>query len=291
MNSLVTRGTERTFWTSIVPDLRIEDRSSFGEIPVWDIAGDSAAFTTALDQDGYIHLPQRQSEERTRALADAAARLVKLGIPSVFCMVFDEFWLPAFSLSKIVGTALGGSYKLLPDFWVWHIDPAKSETGWPPHRDKGHKGLFPDRRPKAVTAWLALTDAGPLNSCMYVVPADRDPTYGTERDSDWKFAYPDVRALPAAPGDIYLWNQAVLHWGSHASPRATQPRISMAFEFQRDDVEPFNQPLISPTSILRFEDRLRLIGKQILQYKHMYPVTADAEAAARSLVAGSAGSD
>jgi hypothetical protein len=288
MNGSAANINERTFWTSLVPDLRIEDRASFGNISVWDIPADIESVASVLDHDGYIHLPRRQMDEQTQLLAGAVLRLVQAGIPPVFCMVFDEFWLPAFSLSKIVSVALGGTYKLLPDFWIWHIDPSKSEAGWTPHRDKGYKALFPDRRPKAVTSWLALSDAGPLNSCMYIVPADRDPTYGTERDSEWKFAYPDVRALPAARGDVYLWNQAVLHWGAHASPRAKQPRISMAFEFQRDDVEPFNQPLINPTTILRFEDRLKLIGKQIIQYKHMYPVPAEMEAAARALVAESA---
>jgi hypothetical protein len=286
MESFAQHLTERSFWLSLAPALRIEDRSSFNGIRAWDAGRDGASLTTELDRDGYVHLPRCQGEDRTRPMADAVIRLVESGIPAPFCMVFDEFWLPAFSLSKIVTVALGGSYQLLPDFWIWHIDPSKGETGWSPHRDKDYRALFPDRRPKAVTAWLALSDAGPLNSCMYIVPADRDPTYGTERDGEWTFAYPDIRALPAASGDVYLWNQAVLHWGSHASPRAARPRISMAFEFQRADVAPYNQPLISPTTILRFEDRLKLIGKQVIQYSHMYPVTAEMEAAARALIAG-----
>jgi ectoine hydroxylase-related dioxygenase (phytanoyl-CoA dioxygenase family) len=119
---------------------------------------------------------------------------------------------------------------------------------------------------------------------MYLVPAHRDPTYGTERDSQWTFAYPDVRALPAAVGDVFVWNQAVLHWGAHGSAMAREPRISMAFEFQRDDVPAFNEPLIPPTAVLRFEDRLKLIAKQIIQYKHMYRVAPEVEGAARDLL-------
>lgn len=288
MESLAQRLTQRGFWSSIVPALRIEDRASFQEIHAWDPGHDGGSLTVDLDREGYIHLPRCQSADRTRLMADAVTRLTEVGIPPVFCMVFDEFWLPAFALGRIVSVALGGSYQLLPDFWVWHIDPSKGETGWSPHRDKDYRALFPDGRPKAVTAWLALSDAGPLNSCMYVVPANRDPTYGTERDGEWTFAYPDIRALPAGPGDIYIWNQAVLHWGSHASPQETRPRMSMAFEFQRDDVAPFNRPLIPPQAILRFEDRLKLIGKQVIQYNHMYPLSAEMEAAANTLVAGPA---
>jgi ectoine hydroxylase-related dioxygenase (phytanoyl-CoA dioxygenase family) len=289
MNALVDSLRDRSFWTSVVPDFRIEDRASFGHIPLWDFPKADEDPVTVLDREGYLHLPDAQGTDTAAHLSSAVRRLVAAGLPPVFGMVFDEFWIPAFALTKIVATSLGGTYKLLPDFWIWHIDPAKDEAGWSPHRDKGHRALFPDRRPKAVTAWLALSEADPLNSCMYLVPAHRDPTYGTERDSQWTFAYPDVRALPAAAGDVFVWNQAVLHWGAHASAMAKEPRISMAFEFQRDDVAPFNGPLIPATTILRFEDRLKLIGKQILQYKHMYRVAPEVEEAARALVGSHSG--
>jgi ectoine hydroxylase-related dioxygenase (phytanoyl-CoA dioxygenase family) len=284
MNALADSLRDRRFWTSVVPGFRIEDRASFAHIPLWDIPSRDEDPVTVLDREGYLHLPNAQGAEAAAHLASAVRRLVASGLPPVFGMVFDEFWIPAFALTKIVSTSLGGTYKLLPDFWVWHIDPSRDEAGWTPHRDKGYRALFPDGRPKAVTAWLALSDADPLNSCMYLIPADRDPTYGTDRDSQWTFAYPDVRALPAVTGDVFVWNQAVLHWGAHASPMARDPRLSMAFEFQRDDVAPFNEPLIPATSILRFEDRLKLIGKQILQYKHMYRVAPEVEEAARILV-------
>ena len=44
------------------------------------------------------------------------------------------------------------------------------------------------------------------------------------------------------------------------------------FEFQRADVEPFNQPLLQPLQPLSFDMRLALIAKQILQYRHMYKI-------------------
>ena len=81
-----------------------------------------------------------------------------------------------------------------------------------------------------------------------------------------------VRALPAQPGDVLVWNQAVLHWGSRSSPRAAETRVSMAFEFQRTDSEPFAQPIIPPGTPLSFEMRLKLIARQVLQYRHMYKV-------------------
>jgi len=76
----------------------------------------------------------------------------------------------------------------------------------------------------------------------------------------------------------------VLHWGGEASRFAAHPRISMALEFQTGERAPFNTPLIEPFTNLDFESRLKLVGKQILQYKHMYPLAARFELLARRLL-------
>ena len=133
--------------------------------------------------------------------------------------------------------------------------------------------------------WIPLTDATPLNSCIYLVPADRDPTYGTPEDRQWQHKHADVRALPAAAGSVLSWTQAVLHWGSSASARETLPRISVAFEFQSGQVPPMNDPLTRPNEIPGFDQRLALIGKQILQYRHMYPLAPEIEGLAQALLA------
>jgi hypothetical protein len=59
----------------------------------------------------------------------------------------------------------------------------------------------------------------------------------------------------------------------------------MAFEFQRSDVEAFNKPFIKPLSIVPFEFRLKLIAKQLLQYRHMYRLEPQIERIATELVA------
>jgi ectoine hydroxylase-related dioxygenase (phytanoyl-CoA dioxygenase family) len=144
--------------------------------------------------------------------------------------------------------------------------------------------LFDDGSPKSLTTWIPLTAATPLNSCMYIVPASQDPTYGTAEESEHKFDLPSIRALPAVPGDFFIWNQAILHWGSKTSPLAPETRVSIAFEFQRADVPPFNAPLLEPLGVLTFEARLRLIAKQILQYQHMYALDPEVEKFARLMI-------
>jgi ectoine hydroxylase-related dioxygenase (phytanoyl-CoA dioxygenase family) len=177
-----------------------------------------------------------------------------------------------------------GPYGFLPDFWLWNVDPAKGDAGWKPHRDRGHLALRSDGRPVSLTTWIPLSDATPLNSCMYVVPAHADPTYGTPHENEIRFELPAIRALPAKPGEVLVWSQALLHWGSNSSHRATESRISMAFEFQANDSKPFNTPVLPSDKPVPFDLRLRLIAKQVLQYRHMYKVDPQIEQVAVELV-------
>ena len=142
--------------------------------------------------------------------------------------------------------------------------------GWRPHRDKGRRALFDDGSPKSLTTWIPLSHATPLNGCLYVVPAPLDPTYATADETEMKFDYQSIRALPAAPGDFVIWNQALFHWGSRSSLEAEESRVSVAFQLQRADVPAFDSPLIDPLAVPPFEARLRLIARQLYRYRHMY---------------------
>lgn len=132
--------------------------------------------------------------------------------------------------------------------------------------------------------WVPLSEASPSNGCMYMLPANRDPVYGTENDKNWQVEFPFIRALPGGPGDFFIWNQAVLHWGAQSSPFSETPRMSMALEFQRADIQPFNLPLLGTLPVLDFPSRLKLVAKQILQYQHMYPLPAETQAMAQQVL-------
>jgi hypothetical protein len=276
--------TSRDFWRAFAPKFHIEDQSFLKTFSLANVSPQQhQALAALIREEGYLQgcidwgLDLGGMAERVRALSE-------IGLSPVFAFIYDEFWIPFFKLHGVYSGLLGGKYYVLPDFWVWNIDPKKGEEGWRPHRDRGKTSLLPDRGPKSLTTWIPLSTATPLNGCMYIVPANCDPTYGSEDEGTWKFEYPSIRALPANPGDFFLWNQAVLHWGSRTSPRAAESRVSMAFEFQRADVVPFNKPLIEPLMILAFEVRLRLVAKQILQYRHMYKLQPDIERMAIELI-------
>lgn len=263
------------FWRALEPELGIESgrgATSF-EVPRLD------ALLQDLRVEGYVNVPAVVPEATCAALRECIARLHERRIPLPFVFVYDEMWHAFQGLSAFVGAALGKGYRALPDFWVWHVVADDRVTGWGPHRDRIQPTVERDNSPHTLTVWLPFTEATPLNGCIYVLPAHLDAAFARRRwDAADNLAVHDpqnVRALPAAAGSLLAWNQGVLHWGGRASRLARAPRTSAAFEFQRGDKPPFNTPLLDPEKAPPFTQRLGLIGKQVLQYRHMYPLSED----------------
>jgi hypothetical protein len=279
---------DRKFWQWLSPNLHIADQAFCSAISPFGIGDPTGqVFDQRIVEEGYFQyfIQPENWQISLGDMAETVKALVKRGLAPPLAFLYDEFWLLFAKQSQIIARYLGPDYLMLPDFWVWHVDPTQGQNGWRPHRDKGRHALFPDGKPKSLTIWVPLTLATPTNSCMYLVPANKDRNYGTEKEKDWQFDYADVRALPGQPGNVFIWNQAVLHWGSATSRFSPDgPRVSVAFEFQRRDVEPFNRPLMSPNTLPSFEDRLKLVAKQILQYQHMYPLSPDLAEFAKGLL-------
>jgi ectoine hydroxylase-related dioxygenase (phytanoyl-CoA dioxygenase family) len=182
--------------------------------------------------------------------------------------MFDEAWECFHGLRSMLALFLGEGYRALPDFWAWHVDPQAAQAGWAPHRDKGRMSLAADGTPLSLTVWIPLTEATPQNGCIYVLPANRDPVYGTENENNLQIDLTQIRALPGKPGDFICWSQAVLHWGAATSRFASHPRISMGVDFQRSDATyPEPELLISPFTNLSFDQRIKLIARQIPRYQ------------------------
>jgi len=282
----LSRYLDRATWLALAPGMHVEDGAFVNAAAPFQF--DAASVETAralLRSEGYLQIPPPDWRLPIEAMAAVIAGLDRRGIPVAFAFVYDEFWCLFGRLVGLLDAVLGPGFQRLPDFWAWCVDPRRDDSGWKPHRDKDWQTLFPDGSPKSATIWIPLSDATPLNGCMYIVPADRDRAYGKPGDERGQFEYADIRALPAAAGTIFCWNQAVLHWGAHASPRETAPRIAVAFEFQSGAVAPYNQPLTSPYTIPTLRLRLQLIAMQILQYDHMYPLSPEVAALARTLAA------
>lgn len=273
----------REFWSGLCPGMSIEA----GAGPAPAALGETDPMLVNLKREGYVQIPDVLAESTLAPIRGAVSTLFQRGIPLPFVYVYDEVWLAFAGLSRFLTAALGVGYQALPDFWVWHVNPSENAVGWGPHRDRVMPTLDDDNSPHTLTVWLPFSDATPLNGCMYVLPAHLDDRFNQRRwdgpDNNVVYNPQDIRALPATAGTMFAWNQGVLHWGGRGSRLGTAPRISAAFEFQRGDRAPFNRPLLDPHRVPAFTERLGLIGKQVLQYRHMYPLTDDVAAIATSL--------
>ncbi len=276
LKDLLEQTQNPDYWRSINSDLSIsEDLTSKSGSELTVEPEQMENLLLNLKKDGYFQINSILPASDVLRLSTAIERLRLEGWPPPFAFIYDEFWLTFCRLSPILSAVLGSGYRQLPDFWAWYVDTSNTEKGWGPHRDKTLNTLLPDGMPKSLTIWIPLKDAIPLNGCMYILPATLDPNYGGDRSKKEITNLQDIRALPATAGSVLCWNQAVLHWGGRSSDRAPHPRISFAFEFQRDDVDPYNTPLLDPSTPPHFNQRLGLIGKQILQYKHMYHLSEE----------------
>lgn len=255
------------FWNELCPRLSLEGDAGSSVIPVDDEL--LHELRNAFLQEGYFAFYEVLDPAVVGNMADCVRLLHERRIPMGFAYVYDQFWQLTAWIGEVLAALLGEDFRQLPDLWAWFVEPG--HKGWPEHREKGLESLLPNGLPKSLSVWVPLTDATPLNGCMYIVPANRDPYYRKEGDDIRVDNVQDIRALPAKAGSVLMWNQCLLHWGSASSPRAPHPRISFSIEYQRGDVEPFNRPLIDPAAPLpSFEQRLGFVGKQILQYEHMY---------------------
>ncbi|CAE8581629.1 unnamed protein product [Polarella glacialis] len=118
----------------------------------------------------------------------------------------------------------------------------RTGAGWDIHRDRWDldtANLLPtfhaDGTPKYATVWIALSEATPLNSCIYCLPKGSDRLYfGPDDRADYESpqlhaGVQEIRALPAKPGDVYAWSHRLLHWGSSSTSRASCPRVALSF--------------------------------------------------------------
>jgi hypothetical protein len=174
-------------------------------------------------------------------------RLVGLGhTPSTIC-VFDEHWELVRRLAPLLEAVTGNASS--GDIFTFHRSAAPdvantSGFGSAPHRDKPHAGPESFRADGAAmycTVWVALSDATPATSCLYVVPREADPSYAVAGDQLGAALedYQSIRALPTDAGGACVFSHRLVHWGSRpsrptreeraAGAPAVPPRVAMSY--------------------------------------------------------------
>lgn len=278
---------EPDFWRKLNPQLAISESGDKQALDTFHVHSEHwPEYRQQICEEGYLQWDRILPPDLVSLLSATILKLHNHGINPTFAFVYDIFWSVARRLRQVLAPVLGDGYRQLPDFWIWYIDPTKQEAGWRPHRDRIHcNPLLEDGMPKSLTVWTALTDATPLNGCIYLLPANLDADYGNFADRNSDVNAQGIRALPVSAGSILMWNQRVIHWGGTSSPRAKEPRISFAIEFQRADERPYNEPLLHfPDELMPFNLRLMLVAKQFLQYTHMYSISPQLKALAEKLL-------
>jgi hypothetical protein len=229
-----------------------------------------------LDYDGHFVFEKIFAADSLTEIRATIEDLSAHGVPAIFVSLFDEFWEMVHALRPIGQALLGEEYQIFPDYWVWHIDHRKSQAGWRPHREAVINVPDPDYPTESLSLWVALSDATTENGCMYVLPKSKDKGYPHTIKFDIG-TLQHVKALPVPAGSVIGWNQSVFHWGSSNSREATGPRISFAMELcpisQKRDI-----PLMMKSDHLpSFEERLRLVAMQFVNYKHLHGLEAHPE--------------
>jgi Phytanoyl-CoA dioxygenase (PhyH) len=227
-----------------------------------------------LREEGYFQTPPLLSAAEIAEMRVCIETVRAAGLPVMLALVYDVFYHAFRRFDPVLGRVLGPDYQIVPNFWVYYIEASDKGKGFEPHRDAEYNGTIgPDGVPTVLTVWVPITDAIPLNSCMYVVPASRDPQYARSlhdlQTGGTQFALEDIRAIPAEAGTLNCWDQYIFHWGSRSSRRADEPRISYALYCQRGDMPPVDGAVIDLRRGIDFQTRLGLICRGMYRYSYL----------------------
>ena len=268
----------REGWRSLCPFLSMKDGS--GDDPAEKRAKEiepSAgldAWRAELWEDGFCRMESVLPGGVLLRLARGVAQVREKTGSAVFALLYDEPWELLRRLWWMLEELCGGDdLRVVPRMWVWYLPPSEGAQGWAAHRDHSEPSLRKDGSPNILTVWIPLTDATPQNGCIYALSADADPGYAKAQghrisEAQWQ----SIQAIPAKQGDVLCWNHHLLHWGGRSSSQAKQPRISLAFEVQRNDAPPMGTPLLEAGRVLSFKERLGLVSLQLLRYEKYEPL-------------------
>jgi len=268
LGQLPKAGSEE-FWRQLNPDLSISQYPFQVASPApQPPAALLSEYRDRMQQEAYFQSEPCLPAEMLASMRRAIESVREAGLPALFAFVYDIFYQGLTHFDSAFRAVLGQNYRLVPSFAVYYIEATDQAKGFAPHRDAEYLDTIDAQgNPSVITVWITVTEASPLNSCLYVVPKDRDPQYA-ESIHDLSvtadaFAWEDVRALPTPAGVMSCWSQYLFHWGSRASRRAREPRITYAVYLQSGQVEPVAEQTVAVPASLDFATRLSMICRSL----------------------------
>ncbi len=268
------------FWRELHPELHISKKPFLQDMEQYSLPQkEIEKLREKLLCDGYFSLASVLPVELLEPFRIAVENISRAGFCSAFACVYDEFYQFYQRLEGILEALIDAPILMVPrDFWTFCVHEGETGAGAGPHRDS----LGPDPKllkegiPSLINVWLPISDANLMNSCMYVLPASRDPYYldpPEDHGLGERIDLQSIRPIPAAAGSIQAWSSHLLHWGSRSSEETPGPRVSLACYFQDSRVKAFAEPAfpMSPEIEIPFEQRLSWISTtirnpQVFQY-------------------------
>jgi hypothetical protein len=275
--------TSSSLWNRICPNLSIETTNDkkAGTNPT--ISSDEAERRRAkLIKDGFALVDEPLDPILIQKLKEGITRLHEQNLPASLILLFDETWELAQSSRKVLASSSHSKNSFNFDLFAWYIEAG--DSGFSPHRDRQPSDATAtfhadDEQAKFITQWIALSDATPENSCLYVIPKPHDPGYvdgDTEEEDPLRRSLPDkesfqyIRALPRQSGQSILFTHRIIHWGSKSDPDTSHPP-RVAISFVCSDATYEAPLLVSPDCFTedktpKFATRLLLVCAQLLIY-------------------------
>ena len=277
------------YWTAVCPYLSIAVLAPGGAAAAAALCttGTSlpeldAARAASLCTRGFFRVDAASTGITSSAIANlerGVHRLVALGHSPSAITMYDESWAAGASLTPALRRASGNAPG--SDTVAFLVAPGRHLFSGP-HRDKPLAGVESFRSggaPMFVTAWLALSGAPPESSCLYFLPASKDPGYGGPGDLvrealPTPLAWPSIQSQPCEAGDCLVFSHRLLHWGGEAEEGAP-PRAALSFSF----ADPAFEAAAFDAALLPFPPlpvRLALIAGQAILYAAQAPLNKGA---------------
>lgn len=254
LSALMTRLDDAAYFARLGSGLEAKVGTDEVSLPV---SGGSS-----LERDGWLAVVGFSRPDELAAIDSAIDALAREGLPPLFVYAYPALWSIGDRVAQAMSRALDAEYGVMDDAWAFRVPVGPGHAGWAAHR--GVYELAKDRRaPDVLNVWIAVTDATVDNSCMFVVPLDRDPGYPNDLRSH--AGTTEGIAIPALAGTALVWNANVLHWGGPSTERAKAPRTSITFTLRRD---------APPPQVGDHVARLDVIADQILTYGQLEPTLA-----------------
>lgn len=284
MELTADRCRDRDFWRRLNPRLHLEGTDRQGRAAQIEREPDELAKAREmLLWDGYFVLHTVFDEREMERLSQAIVHLEEESIPTIFAFVYDDFWNLLPRLESILGRVFEPGFRVEANFWVWYVEADDAASGFRIHRDSYEPLLFENGQPQAVTLWFALTDAIPPQSCMYYLPASRDPNYVRNLRDPYTPPIEHIRAVPVSRGSVIGHCPNLLHCGSASSRYAAGPRISFCIEVRSCRAAASTSPSWRAGVVPSFEERLAVIAHMVEMYRHHTTYSDEFLQLARSL--------